>query len=256
MAEDSRANRGLSEAESTGRTQFSDLQMSEREGEENFARVSKLAVAVLPLSIIGLLALVTPVLRPYCWLIAILAFVAYFRSTRNPSLSGATPALIGLGIALTAGFWSLSSQFQTNRYLVEVAGKHAETYLSLLSAGKAYEAMELRKPEVDRLIAGTSLDQVYDGGESEQQDEMREFLASPSTKYVMESGTEAKWEATEGIRVLTRDHLNQIVVKMTNAAASESKPVFVTLERNATGVVGDNSKALWHVNDHFFEDEK
>ncbi|MEM8735017.1 MAG: hypothetical protein AAGG44_12380 [Planctomycetota bacterium] len=228
--------------------------MSEREGDENFSRVSKLSVAVLPLSLIGFLAIITPVLRPYCWAIAILAFVAYLRSSRNPMLSGATPAVVGMAIALAAGFWSLSSQFQTNRYLYEVAGQHAETYLSLLSAGKAYEAMELRKPEVDRQITGTSLELLYAGGESELKDEMRAFLDSPATKAVMESGSDADWFAAEGIRVVSRGNLSQIMVKMANLSDARSRSVLVTLERNASGLVDDKTKALWHVVDHVFED--
>lgn len=256
MADVSGAVKALGTEKAMAQAQFSDLQLTEGEADENFSRVSKLAVAVLPLALIGMLVVVTPVLRPYCWGVAIVAFVAYMRVSRSPMLSGATPAVIGLGIALLGGFWSLTSQFQTNRYLYEVAGQHAETYLSLLSAGKAYEAMELRKPEMDRQITGTSLELLYAGGESELKDEMRAFLEAPATKFVMESGSSAEWVAAEGIGVINRDNLDQILVKMTNSADSGSKPVLVTLERNATGIVDDNSKALWHVVDHFFEGGK
>jgi hypothetical protein len=232
--------------------QFSDLQLSEADAAEDFERVSKLAIVSFVLSLATVVCIIAPNLLLFAVVVAVLALVAYARIARDSQLSGDWLALSALAISVAAGCWGWTADQKRSQYLYSVAGKHASSYLGLLSAGKAYEAMELRKPEVDRQITGTVLQNVYGGSESEAVEAMNAMLEMPATKMVVEQGADADWQLVRGVGVGHSNKYSQIIVEMQNINGGDDANLYVTLRRNAGGVVDDENTALWHVLEHFF----
>ncbi|MFK7736652.1 MAG: hypothetical protein AB8B50_11510 [Pirellulaceae bacterium] len=232
--------------------QFSDLQLSETESSDAFTRVSKLAIVSLVLSLVTSITVLAPSLNFFAVVVAVLALIAYVRISGDAQLGGEWIAITALAISVTAGCWSWTADQKRTQYLYSVAGEHASSYLGLLSAGKAYEAMELRKPEVDRQITGTALKNVYGGSESQAAEAMEKMLDRPETKLVLEQGADADWQMVRGVGVGHSNKFSQIMIEMQNRNADDDVILHVTLRRNAGGVIDDESTALWHVLEHFF----
>lgn len=235
---------------------MSEVGLSTADSGESLERVSKLGIGSLLLALFSCIAIIAPGFMIVCWLAAILAAVAAVRIVFSHELGGLKIALAGVVVAVMAGCWTVTASVQREKYLFETAGQFGETYLQLLTEGKKYEAMELRKQESDRQVTGTSLDRVYTQEGTADFENMNIFMGKPSTKAVIDSGPNAEWVLKEGLRATDLDEfVTEVVVRFENRNSDQDPSIDITLMR-ATGLIMDQpDAALWNVKDHAIGEE-
>lgn len=230
-------------------TELGSPSFQETEIDEGFVRISKLAVTSFLIACFSLFSLITVSLVPVCLLAVLLGVVALVRIHRDATLGGARFAQIAVVLGTLVGFWALTAAQQRAKYLYQVAGEHAKSYLQILAAGDTFQAMELRKLEPERQLAGTQLALVYGGEGSEAAQEMKQFLDRTTTKIVLESGPESDWRIVSGEGIEYKNKITNVTVRMDNVADPETTDIFVTLGR-VGGVLNEEqepAKALWYV---------
>lgn len=214
-------------------------------GEEEFVRISRLAVGSLFLSMIGLLGILSFSFVPIAILATVCALVACIRVAQNQSLGGGTAAIIALALGTMTTGWSIAETTMTNKKLYAKAAEHAKLYLQTLAQGDTYQAMEMRKEEQERQVAGTKLNIMYASGRTKEQGDMDQFLADPITQDIINSGPKSDWQFVRGLDI-TRKGLSQtITVKMANEAG-EGEEIIVAMKR-ATQQIQGSDAALWNV---------
>ena len=238
-------------SENAAKTAFSEDAPSFRETEVDggFIRLSKLAVAALVVALFSCFALLTASLLWANVLAVLLGAAALMRIYRDGSLGGARFAQVAIVLGALAGFWAMTASQLHARYLYQVAGLHAKKYLETLARGDTFQAMELRKAEAERQLAGTQLALVYGGGESEAAKEMQRFLESQATKLILKSGPQSNWELYRGTSIEWKNQAQFVTVRMRDMAHDNMPDVAVELAR-VTGAIrteGGELTALWHV---------
>ncbi|MCR9294798.1 MAG: DUF4190 domain-containing protein [bacterium] len=230
----------------------------ETEIDDGFVGISKFAVAAAICGLLSSIAIITPSMLWLAIVAVLLGIVALWRIERDPQLGGARFAQAAIVLGAVCGFWSATAEMVRSRHLYSVAAEHAKGYLQVLAAGDTFQALELRKLEPNRQIAGTNLKLVYGGSESESANEMREFLERTSTKVVLESGADSQWEMLRGAGIERTDAQTKVTVRMQDQANRDTTDVFVTLGR-VTGVTLDEGQAptaLWYVIEQYLPGDK
>jgi len=227
------------------------FQSDQRGSDQEAPPISRMAVASLVLGVLSLLSPLTIALVPICFVAAVLGAIAVFRIARDPVMAGALPAQIGLGLGVLSAMWAITATSREKEFLDTSAGQHAETFLDILAAGKKYEALELMRIEPQRQTTGTDLEEYYENGTTENQEELAGFLGMQAIQVVL--GTkDADWTYVRGVNTHRIRDIANITVEMQNLSAKpELQLVYVTLERNAGFVTRDAGKAtaLWNVLD-------
>ncbi len=212
---------------------------------------SRLAYAAFASGLLSLFAAFSIILLPLAMLSLGLGIVVVWKLTRDETMGGSWLAQIGLALSATAIVWSVSSRVGVERYMYHAASQHAKVMLQTLSAGKTYEALELRNPEVMRQLTGTDLQAYYDGLSEDERRGIDEFLNSKETKKVMAAGPTADWQFVKGGGVSHYENQTHVKVDMVNRAAKGGAlqvRVFMQRETNMlTDPAKQNSTALWNV---------
>ena len=210
--------------------------------------VSTMAILSFVLGIISLLVLLSILFIPLCILAVILGTISIVRIAYDSEIGGKRLAQIGLGLGIMSATWSITAQYGQSKYLVDHAGNYAAEFLYLLSAGKKYEALELKRMEPERQITGTNLEAYYQNVQEEEKSKVDEFLKDPATLAVL--NTPAKWTLLRGLDIQRDGALYYVTVDMKNEMpGAKTKVVRVTMERHLERVFpGDaKSKTLWNV---------
>ncbi len=226
---------------------------------EDIPPLSRMAILTLVLGLVSLLAILTSVLLPLCVITIGVGAVTLWHTIRDPSIRGTGLAQAGLAMGILSAAWSLSALKGEQKYLYEVAGRHAAEFLDVLSSGQKYLALELLRKEPDRQITGTDLQKYYENADMEIKDFADGFLSEEATKWVMDQGPDAEWEFVRGIRIKKVHSNAEITVEMRNKKARDQRDrVWVTLQRNLGQLVQDDDEptALWNVADVVFPKEK
>jgi hypothetical protein len=216
---------------------------------------SRLALVAFATGLLSLLAAFSTILLPLAMLSLGLGVAVMWKLTRDEYVAGRWLAQIGLALSAAAIVWSISVRTGTDHYMYREASQHAKLMLDMLSDGKIYEALELKKPEVARQLTGTNLQEYYDGLPEDQRRAIDEFLKNDVTKAVIAAGPQADWQFEKGGGVTRFGNQTFVMVDMVNRAAqSNGQPVRVKMLRQ-TEMLSDpdkfDSTALWSFKDIF-----
>ena len=213
--------------------------------------VSRLAFVALAAGIFSLLAAFSTILLPAAMLAMAIGIAVVWKLSRDEQMGGQWLAQIGLALSATAIAWSVSARTGVEQYMYEEAGQHAKLFLDTLSAGKKYEALELKQVESGRQLTGTNLAAYYDGLDEEQKEMVLGFLNDSVTRSVISAGPQADWQLAQGVSVASQDKQHFVVVEMVNRAATGDAQVVHVRLRRQLGLLADpekkDSTALWNV---------
>lgn len=214
---------------------------------------SRLAYFAFATGVLSLFAAFSIILLPLAMLSLGLGIVVVWKLTRDEYMAGRWLAQIGLALSAVAIVWSISARAGVDRYMYQQAAQHAKVMLQTLSAGKIYEALELKQPEGARQLAGTNLEVYYEGLPEEQRRGIDDFLDSQATKSAIAAGTSADWQFVKGVDVIRHENQTQVSVDMVNRAAQGGEQrVRVIMQRQSemlTDPAKTSSTALWSVQD-------
>lgn len=211
---------------------------------------SRLAVVAFVTGLLSLFAAFSTIVLPLAMLSLGLGVVVVWKLSRDTAIGGRWLAQLGLGLSALAIVWSISARVGTERYMYAEASQNAKIMLDTLSAGKIYEVLELKEPEVSRQLTGTNLEEHYKALPEERQHAINEFLENSTTKAVVAAGLQADWQLEEGVSVLQRENQTFVNLDMVNLAA-QGKPQRVRVQMlRQTGLLTDPTKrdttALWN----------
>lgn len=214
---------------------------------------SRLAVVAFVIGLLSLCAAFSTVVLPLAMLSLGLGAVVVWKLSRDTAIGGSWLAQLGLGLSALAVAWSVSARVGIERYMYEQASHHAKVMLNMLSAGKLYEALELKQPVAERQLASTNLEKYYNALPDEKQYILTNFRDAQVTKDVIAAGPQADWQFLQGAS-LDRENDNLYVsVDMINRAA-EGKPQRVRVQlmrqvdEQANSAEGEYT-AMWNVQD-------
>lgn len=212
---------------------------------------SRLAYVAFATGVLSLFAAFSIVLLPLAMLSLGLGIAVVWKLTRDEYMAGRWLAQIGLALSAVAIVWSISARAGVDRYMYQQAAQYAKVMLQTLSAGKIYEALELRQPEGARQLTGTNLEEYYEGLPREQRDAIDDFLDSKATKSAIAAGPSADWQFVKGTEVIRHENLTEVSVDMVNRAAQGGgQQVRVILQRQSemlTDPAKTSSTVLWSV---------
>lgn len=237
----------MSAAETSESSAFQNL---EPVGSEDAPPISRLAVLALVIGIVSLLASLSVTLLPISLVAIALGCVAAIQVWRSEYLGGLTLAQLAIGLGLLSTVWSVSAANGVNEYLYSNAADNAKIFLETLSAGKPYEAQELRRTEVDRQITGTDLEAFYSTRIEAELDDVMSFINSNDTKAVIDQAKNASWEFVGGLGIASSRGDMQIKVVMEPSQPCDLKQQAVVTMRRQTnaGVNKDGTPvAFWSV---------
>ncbi|MCC6511293.1 MAG: hypothetical protein IT423_19485 [Pirellulaceae bacterium] len=172
-----------------------------------------------------------------------LSLVAFLVLRNNDAASGQWMTLAGLFMALAFGLWSYTSSRMRDQYLYDVASQMAIHFVGMISEKKLLEAHELTKPETQRQVAGTSLEDFYRLTDELTKQTLDAFKTETAVKQIVALGDEAKWVYNGGVRVMkTQGNTMHVMVSLINAAPNGGDKVNVTISREYHA-----GSATWHV---------
>lgn len=211
---------------------------------------SRLAVVAFVAGVFSLFAAFSTIVLPLAMLSLGLSLVVVWKLSRDSAVGGRWLAQLGLGLSAMAIVWSISARVGMERYMYEQASQHAKAMLETLSAGKIYEALELKHPELSRQMSGTNLEAHYAALPEQERYAVDEFLESPVTKAVIAAGLQADWQFEQGAGVTQQENKTFVNVDMANLAAP-GKPQRVRIQMlRQTGLSRDPAKSdstvLWN----------
>ncbi len=211
---------------------------------------SRLAIVAFAAGLLSLFAAFSIIIIPLAILSLGLCVVVVWKLTRDTAVGGRWLAQLGLGMSALAIVWSVSARVGTERYLYELAGQHAKTFLDTLSAGKIYEALELKQPEVRRQLTGTNLEEHYKALPEQERHGVDEFLSDKATTAVIAAGPQADWQFERGAGVIQRENQTYVTVDMVNSSAA-GKPQRIRVQMlRQTEMLTDpdkrDSTAMWN----------
>ena len=214
---------------------------------------SRLAYVAFATGVLSLFASFSIILLPLAMLSLGLGIAVVWKLTRDEYMAGRWLAQIGLALSATAIVWSISARTGVEQYMYQQAGQHAKVMLQTLSAGKIYEALELKQPEMARQLTGTDLEAYYEGLSEDDRHRIDDFLNSQATKSVIAAGPTADWQFMKGVDVIHYENQIYIGVDMVNRAAQGGgQQVRVQMQRQSevlTDPGKTSSTALWNVQD-------
>lgn len=214
---------------------------------EGPAPLSRLAIVSLLLGILSLLALLSNLFIPICVAAAILGAASMVRIVLDSGIRGARLAQLGLGLGILSCTWSVTAESGRRHYLTGLAGTYAAEFLDLLSAGRKYEALELKRLEPERQITGTNLEEYYLNLPAEEREIANEFLNDPVTYAVLNNG--AKWTLLQGLEIRQQGRVTFVTVDMKNELPDPDPAVVrVTLERHEGVLIVDQAEPTRHWN--------
>lgn len=194
--------------------------------------ISRLAIGSFVLGILSSLVLINIDMIALPILAVALASGTYWQLTRSDALRGKTLTLLGLGMGVTFGLWSVTSTRLRDQYLYQVASRMAEHFAETLSQDRVLEAFELTLTETERQVAGTSLEEHYRLADEVTQERLKSFKDELAVKRIIKAGPEAKWQLKEGLQVIeTHNQSVQIVVRLVDASQPKGEEVEVILDR-------------------------
>lgn len=214
---------------------------------------SRLAYVAFATGLLSLFAAFSIILLPLAMLSLGLGVAVMWKLSRDQYMAGRWLAQIGLALSAAAIVWSISARTGTDQYMYSEAGQHAKLFLDMLSSGRTYEALELKKAEVSRQLTGTNLKDYYDGLSEDQRRGVDEFLKSEVTKAVMAAGPQADWQFEQGVGVSSHESQTFVIVDMVNRAAQGNTQVVRVKMLRQTEMMSDpekfDSTALWSFED-------
>lgn len=194
--------------------------------------ISRLAIGSFVLGIISSLVLFNIDMIALPILAIALASGSYWQVARSDALRGKTLTLLGLGMGVTFGLWSVTSTRLRDQYLYQVASQMAEHFVETLSQNHLLEAFELMQTETERQVAGTSLEEHYRLADEVTQERLKSFKDELAVRRVIKVGPNAKWQYKEGVRVTEmHDRAIQVVVRLVDASQPKGEEVEVALDR-------------------------
>lgn len=212
---------------------------------------SRLAYAAFASGLLSLFAAFSTIILPLAMLSLGIGIVVVWKLTRDGTMAGRWLAQIGLALSAVAIMWSVSARVGVDRYMYHEAGQYAKILLQELSAGRIYEALELKKPEASRQLTGTNLKGYYDGLSEEEQHGIDEFLESSVTKQVIAAGPTADWQFVKGGGVSRYENQTYVNVDMVDRAAKGKQQLVRVQMQRQTEMLTDPAKksstALWNV---------
>lgn len=214
---------------------------------------SRLAYVAFATGVLSLFASFSIILLPLAMLSLGLGIAVVWKLTRDEYMAGRWLAQIGLALSAAAIVWSISARTGVEHYMYQQAGQHAKVMLQTLSAGKIYEALELKQPEVSRQLTGTDLEEYYQGLSEDERRGIDAFLDGQVVKSVIAAGPAADWQFAKGVDVIHYENQSYVSVDMVNRAAQGGgQQVRVKMQRQ-TEVLTDpekhSSTALWSAQD-------
>lgn len=211
---------------------------------------SRLAYAAFATGLLSLFAAFSIILLPLAMLSLGLGIAVVWKLTRDEYMAGRWLAQIGLALSATAIVWSVSARVGADRYMYHEAGQNAKLLLDTISAGRIYEALELKKAEVSRQLTGTNLKEYYDGVPEEERHAIDEFLDNQVTKEVIAAGPTADWQFAKGDGVTRYENQTFVIVDMANRSVQGGKQQVRVRMRRQTEMMTDPTKrdstALWN----------
>jgi hypothetical protein len=244
--------------------------MGESDSGDELPPISRFAVISLFLGLSSLLAILSSPLVPLAIVAMLASLVAVVRLMIDKTKGGIVAAQIGLGISMFSVALALTATWTRDSYLYDQGQQHAKTFLSILSAGRTFEAFELTRPEYERQIAGTDLAKYYEqiasmatprpNGEATgnmpsaqsmedttTRDKLREFRDAATTAAIIEEGKDANWTLVKGNGVSGPSDALRVNVIMTNAN-NPNKKFNLLMMRMLRGSRADNSVvATWQI---------
>ncbi|MCC7336106.1 MAG: hypothetical protein IT422_13480 [Pirellulaceae bacterium] len=212
---------------------------------------SRLASVAFATGVLSLFSAFSVILLPLAMLSLGLGIAVVWKLTRDQYMAGRWLAQIGLALSATAIVWSVSARTGIEHYLYQQAGQHAKVMLQTLSAGKIYEALELKQPEMARQLTGTNLEAFYEGLPEDARRGIDDFLDNKVTKSVIAAGPSADWQFVKGAGVTRYENQTYISVDMVNRAAQAGEQqVRVKMQRESevlTDPTKRSSTTLWSV---------
>ncbi|MEO8270380.1 MAG: hypothetical protein ABI557_11720, partial [Aureliella sp.] len=106
---------------------------------------SRLAYVAFGTGLLSLFAAFSTIMLPLAMLSLGLGIAVVWKLNRDEYMAGRWLAQIGLALSAAAIVWSISARVGADRYMYQEAGQYAKVMLQTLSAGKTYEALELKK---------------------------------------------------------------------------------------------------------------
>ncbi|MCA9191623.1 MAG: hypothetical protein KDB03_07675 [Planctomycetales bacterium] len=210
---------------------------------------SPLAWIAFLVGLFSLLASFSWILMPLVILGLALGAVSVWKLSRDSGVKGLGLAQCGLALSVIGGVWSITATQGRNAYFYELAGQNAKTFLSLLSEGKKYEALELRNPENERQITGTNLAQYYEGLDGEARAHAFSLLDTATARRIVAAGSDAQWVVSRNVAVRRAENKVFVTLEMTNSVDDDFRPFQLELQRS-TGIMNSDhsdSIALWHI---------
>lgn len=220
-----------------------------------FSLIAPISINLVPLSITAIIV---------CGIIA-------FRLSQSDASGGWWLAILGLGVAIATGTWTMAAHKARDNHFAATASEFAVEYLNLLSSGMVYNALELKLPFGQRQSADVDLQAYYEAytGELNLDPSLGEVLefddsdprniekarkaaveklkADPVTRFARQY-PDAIWSPVEIVQVASRG--KQAVVKVAVSADRDPKTkVVIDLVRNQSELDGIGSIGQWRIND-------
>lgn len=210
--------------------------------------ISRLAILALVLGLISVLVVINIEMITLPVLAITFGLIAYWQVSRDESIRGSSLALVGLGLGLAFATCAVTAQKLRDRYLFQAASQCAKHYLETLSGGKVLEAFELTHPEMERQVAGSSLEEHYKNVDGDTKAALESYRQSPKIVEINKRGPGGDWRLLRGESVVkTRNRDMTIVIRMIDATQSPVKEYSVSLERSLIQKSSAASSASWHV---------
>ena len=196
--------------------------------------VSPLAIVALALGSLSLFSTFGPAMLPAPIIAIAFGFLIYWKLNANPGMGGKNLALTGFALGILFLVWSVTATRLRNEYMYAAGGQFAKHFLTMMSAGKRYEAFELTRPEHERQIPGTSLEKYYSSNTSpEVKESLDAFIKGTKTSLIESRGKSAAWEMVRGAGVSLGSTGNvQVIIAMEDKSQQPHALVRVQLERD------------------------
>jgi ABC-type multidrug transport system fused ATPase/permease subunit len=229
------------------------------------------AVFSLIVSLLSFLAPVSFNLLPLSVFAFALAAIVVLRLRNSESISGWALAVMAMGIALMTGAWTVTARVTQQRHLAVTAENFAAEYLSLLSNGLFYNALELKLPFSQRQPSDVDLQAFYEEftGELDESYEVFEIMGIDESQpgnlervrkislerlkvdpvtMLARNHPDAEWRAVEIQQIASKGRQAVVQLVLSCDQNFDSK-VVVTLARYLTEWDQSGKLAEWRITD-------